>query len=613
MTTKRQITDLPAEIKQQIFREYFKAQGGYVYDGQSDKLRNADKTPIDLSLIYTCRSIANDCKRLPLAVNSIHFSTLYREDWRSLAGCFNFVATYYYVLQQDIVLHLAHLITPEMHAQLGKKFPNFRSKLEAERAFHFRVWDTSDRVRSDQDLDNTNTSNHMRPALCEFVWEFFEFNISRFGPDHRFASSFMGCAWVDGCAPNLPRDYQPDDCERAYRRWDDDSGEVCQCLTHCLQLIADENPEEFGNRVYTYLPHWVGKYPAKDFLDLRFERWAIPSQSQVENAMGRLAIPSFVWDLPNTWSYNWIYEDHDDYKKDIPPDQCLNDHESLPLEFDARAREVIRFSAAASAIRFLGLLSDTQRTQIRTLILHEDSPSVNRMSLHVNGLVPFLRENPLLRIERRVNVVNTIDITGTYGDGSQIASNWVNECCEVFLTDDTMIESISPWLIDAVSIYNEDIPAGSVTLLLESHPFSEFCTEAFQQLIHRRIAWGQAMRECLEEGLLKHLTGIQVEALKRQFTFGNGFKEAIAHLVNQTSMVLRCDFNPGVPEGCQTTVDEVRAYPPADVWDYWKTKLFGYSYVDLPEPWTRESIAKTYEIETQDEYLRSRARDSQQC
>ncbi|KAF5230082.1 hypothetical protein FAUST_10008 [Fusarium austroamericanum] len=144
MVTERRITHLPAEIGQKIFREHFKVQGGYVYDGQSDKLRNADNTPIDLSLIYTCRSIANDCKNLPLSVNTIHFSTLYREDWRSLAGCFNLVATYYYVLQQDIVLHLAHLITPEMHAQLEKRFPTFRAKLEAERAFHFQVWNTGD-------------------------------------------------------------------------------------------------------------------------------------------------------------------------------------------------------------------------------------------------------------------------------------------------------------------------------------------------------------------------------------------------------------------------------------------------------------------------------------
>ncbi|KAJ4004131.1 hypothetical protein NW752_010792 [Fusarium irregulare] len=87
------LTNLPLKIRQQIFGEYFRVPGGYVYDGKSDKLRNADGTPIDLSLIYTCRSIANDCKHLPLATNTLHFSTLYREDWRSLAGCFNLAAT----------------------------------------------------------------------------------------------------------------------------------------------------------------------------------------------------------------------------------------------------------------------------------------------------------------------------------------------------------------------------------------------------------------------------------------------------------------------------------------------------------------------------------------
>jgi hypothetical protein len=38
------LTDLPLEIRQQIFGDYFKVPGGYVYDGQSDKLRNADNT-----------------------------------------------------------------------------------------------------------------------------------------------------------------------------------------------------------------------------------------------------------------------------------------------------------------------------------------------------------------------------------------------------------------------------------------------------------------------------------------------------------------------------------------------------------------------------------------
>ncbi|KAG8665401.1 hypothetical protein FPOAC2_10472 [Fusarium poae] len=609
MATKLRITDLPLELRQQIFREYFKVEGGYVYDGQADKLRNADDTPIDLSLSYTCRSIANDCNGLPLAVNTIHFSTLYREDWRSLAGCFNLVATYYYVLQQDIVLHLAHLITPEMHAQLENKFPGFRSKLEAERAFHSRAWATDNGVRSDQDLDNTDTSNHTRPAACQFIRKFYNTNIGDYDGDD--PTYFRGYAWIHEDVPYNSRTLRTDICEIAYKRWDTYSGEVRQCLTHCLRLIADENPEEFGNQVYTSLPHWVGKYPAKEFFDLRFDCWAIPSQSQLRNAMGRLEIPDIIWDLPNTWDHHWIYKNVEDFRKNVPPDQCLNHNEPLPLEFNFRGREKSIFSAAAAAIRFLGLLSDTQRNRICSLILHEDAPCVNIMSLHGNGLLPFIRENPSLRIERRVSVIDTTDVTHERGMMSQITGAWAEGNDWSYIPTETMIPHVSQWVLDAIAIEKEDIPAGSLTLLLESHPYADACTEAFQHMIHNRIACGKAFRKCMEENFFEGLTDREMKALGYKVSLEDGFEEAIMHLVNQTSDVIRCDFNPGVPENYQTLVNKVRD------WGLGFSESLGYRLQDLTEieiqgECYKQSVLKAYEFETQEEYLRSRARDSQQ-
>ncbi|KAF4424486.1 hypothetical protein F53441_14233 [Fusarium austroafricanum] len=101
MAPKHHLTALPSEIRQQIFKECLRVDGGYVYDAQSDKLTNANDahSPIDLSLRYTCRSIADDTRNIPLAVNMIHFSTAFREDWRSLAGCFNLAATTYHMLE----------------------------------------------------------------------------------------------------------------------------------------------------------------------------------------------------------------------------------------------------------------------------------------------------------------------------------------------------------------------------------------------------------------------------------------------------------------------------------------------------------------------------------
>ncbi|QPC74463.1 hypothetical protein HYE68_005215 [Fusarium pseudograminearum] len=589
MSTGLRITDLPAEIRQQIFREYFAITGGYVYNGQSDKLRTIDNTPIDLSLIYTCRSIANDCKRLPLAVNTIQFSTLYREDWRSLAGCFNLVATYYYVLQQDIVLHLAHLITPEMHMQLEKKFPNFRSKLEIERAFHFRVWDTGD--------DNTSQVR-FRPAACQFVDEFFEWNIDCILPNQRY--EYDGYGLVHNCvrhsATSTRDNYRrvPGLVDRDFRRWDKYSGEIRQCLTHCLQLIAEEYPEEFGDHVFTCLPHWRGKYPAHDFLGLRFETWAIPSRSQVASAMDRLGIPDFAWKLSETW----IYEEN---PLSLGPPEF--DDEDPPFDFEFRTREKIRFSAASSAIRFIGLLSTTQRTSIRTIVLHEDSASVNDMSLHGYGLVPFLKENPALQIQRRINIINTLHavchVATAVWEVLYDTMNWS-------LRDETLIPNLSRWLLNAAGASNEGIPVGSLTLLLETDDNPKVGTDIFQQRVHYCIARDQAWPKCLEEGLLQPLTGSQVEVLRGRFTLDDDFKNAIVQLVNQSSTVFRCDFDPGVPQGCEAFVNAAKAIIPGDIWEYWSSTEWLNNYINLARTEEdKDATLRQYDIQTSQECILS--------
>ncbi|WXC51096.1 hypothetical protein QX201_010801 [Fusarium graminearum] len=414
----------------------------------------------------------------------IQFSTLYREDWRSLAGCFNLVATYYYVLQQDIVLHLAHLITPEMHMQLERKFPNFRSKLEIERAFHFRVWDTGD--------DNTSQVR-FRPAACQFVDEFFEWNIDCILPNNRY--EYEGYGSVHNCirySATSTRDghrWYLGPVDRGLRRWDKYSGEIRQCLTHCLQLIAEEYPEEFGDHVFTCLPHWRSKYPAHDFLGLRFETWAIPSRSQVASAMDRLGIPDFARKLPDTW----IYEEN---PLSLGPPEF--DDDDLPFDFEFRIRKKIRFSAAASAIRFIGLLSTTQRTSIRTIVHHEDSA------------------------------------------------------------------------YNAVSI--SSIPSTLFATLLP--PYGRYYS--------------------------------QVEVLRGRFTLDDDFKNAIVQLVNQSSTVFRCGFDPGVPQGCEAFVNTARAIIPGDIWEYWSITEWLNNYINLARTEEdKDATLRQYDIQTSQECILS--------
>lgn len=599
MVNRRRITDLPPEIRRQIFSDYFKVSGGYVYDGMSDKLRNADETPIDLSLAYTCRLIAQDCRNLPLAVNTIHFHTLYREDWRSLAGCFNLAATYYNLLQQDLVLHLAHLITPDMHTQLEREFPTFKSKLKAEREFHFKVWRTGE----DTSSANTVAGNPLdpaRPTICEWIQDFFKFQVLdliKYGP-----YSYTGYGRVHVEIGDTPR-YSHDDldqCDHAYKRWDSGSGEIHRCLAQCLRLIANESPEEFSSRIYAYLPHWTGKYPAENFFDLRFEYWAIPERHQVSNAMELLGIPVLVWKFPDMWRYDGDF--FNKLPQSFPPKPFSDELENPTFDFKMRVREKIRFSAAAAAIRFLGLLPKTQRTGIRTIIIHEDYPSVNRSPLYGNGLIPFLKENTLLRIDRRVNIANTV-LTICSGP-EDMADTVARNSDRSFFTNELDISEISNLLLEALAVANADIPAGSFTLLLESGPESHLCTEAFQQLIHGQMAMNMALGECADMGLLRSLTSRQMTLLKHEFGFEDEFTDAIAQLVNQTSNVLRGDFNPGLPQDHQSIVDAVGKA--ADVWEYLED--FIYKYFETPDHLeTRERYAQMFEFQTQDEYRRSLA------
>jgi hypothetical protein len=67
-TPKAAFLDLPLELRQQIYHDYFKVDGGYVYDGDSDKLVQANGQPINISLRYTCRSVAAETKPFPLVL-----------------------------------------------------------------------------------------------------------------------------------------------------------------------------------------------------------------------------------------------------------------------------------------------------------------------------------------------------------------------------------------------------------------------------------------------------------------------------------------------------------------------------------------------------------------
>ncbi|CCT69653.1 uncharacterized protein FFUJ_05557 [Fusarium fujikuroi IMI 58289] len=594
---RKRLTDLPSEIRQQIFEECLKVDGGYAYNAQTDKLTNADqaRTPIDLSLRYTCRSIARDTATIPLAVNTIYFST--SDDRRSLAGCFNLVATAYYILEQDFVFHLAEFITPEMFAQIDAKFPRFRSMFESELAIHDICNPVRDRPRS-----TTELVNRIRPSSCRWVESFFRQNVDN--PDVYGPFAYVSFASIHEQDFMNPSGSLPGD---SHDRWQQQSGDVRDALSYCLRLIAKEAPREFNNQVHKTLPHWVGKYHPQEFLGLKFNLWDIPSREDVAHALDLLHIHDFAWKLPELWTYpHQFYRELGDPVEPRPEnaERCQYDAEyenptRLVDRFDYRYRHKIRFSAAATAIRFMSRLPAEQRTQIRRIILHEDSPSVNMPSLHAQGLVPLYQENPLLQVERRVSVFGCIH------SWAGPEKEWMTRDKPRSLYGPTFLLTLESWLIDALSVRDLDIPSGSFIFNLWGGSYGDLCTEVFQGCIHMALAEGPAFDKCCELDLFSSTTN-QLSATPDKFFLDPRFREAVKHLVNKTS-ILRSDFHPGVPVDPNVLVEETKGMD--DVgrrisrWDYhgrsFSCKIPADLYYDFILP-------PQFDFQTREQYIESR-------
>ncbi|EEU44580.1 uncharacterized protein NECHADRAFT_85259 [Fusarium vanettenii 77-13-4] len=603
------LVTLPFELRARIFHYYFKVDGGYVFNGDSEKLTTADNNPIDLALIYTCRSVANETRNMPLTINTITFSTLYREDWRGLAGCFNAVSTYHRLLEADLVVRLARFMTPDMYSQLALKFPTLAPQIQKESRHHENClahyetgrWPSDSESESDSDSDSD--SDYESEGNLDDI----------FGPDSdsekEKTNPSDGCyEWRHGRSTQSYRFWyekhlQLGGSENFYRSlgsidhdkighllrhdWEGGSWAIQAAMSYCLRLLAEKERAEFARLVYGALPGWVDTYPAHELLDLRFEPWAIPSLSEVARATSRFKA-DVAWKLLEPWYYTppMAYNPPGVYDRLHPPT-------------GVRCREKIRFSAAATAIRFLQRLPASQRLQIRNLVLHEDHRSVGTPSTHAQGLAPFFKENPRLRVVRRVSVLGCIE--GSLGN-PQKAAQRLQEQKDGRSNPARVFDllrfpwRLAEWLVDALAVTDVGIPAESFTFILEAGPHADFCTDIFQQAIHRDIAWDRAYKACINRGLIVCRPSQRLRRVVDQ-----GLEEAMEHLLNQTSF-LRSDFNPGHPWNFENLVEETSHLDNLRWTNKWAFR----------QPWNLDfpptlDIAKSYsdnfEIQTEDDYL----------
>ncbi|EMT73757.1 hypothetical protein FOC4_g10002783 [Fusarium odoratissimum] len=518
--TPKALTSLPSEIRQQIFKECLAVDGGYVYDVQADKLTNAD----------------------------------------------------------------AHLITPEMFAELELMCPGYQALLEIELVRH-ETW-----IHENNNREYNFEADKLRPAVCSMVRQFMKkVDLIKMNGKSLICPFRLFHNEADANAGGGLDDRQP--------QWT--QGELREATSYCLKLISEAQPDEFARYVYKSLPHWIGNHPAEDFVNFKFNLWDIPSREHVANMLELLDIGPFVWELPATWHYAPLsFYDH--VGKSVPQDRRSPEFEkpdSLLEHFTRRCREKLRFSATAAAIRFLQGLAISQRKQVRRVILHEDLPSVNLPSRHTQGLVPFVFG---CMTSQRPNSIRAL-INTEEGDDMLPRPEIVDREFEA---------SIYYWLLDAFAVVDSGLDTKCFTFVLEAGPHSDYCAELFQRVIQTEISKSKAWKICLETGLLASLRPTTRHSNTIRYEKDPRFEKLVEHLVNQAS-IFRCDFNPGVLLDVAALVEDARVRHGESIFDKWVSKWL-FDIIPLPYDLYHDMmVAPNYEFQTRQEYIELRGKGFQ--
>ncbi|TDZ28840.1 hypothetical protein C8035_v003958 [Colletotrichum spinosum] len=120
--------DLPREVRDLIYEQYVSIPGGYVLgDFERNTLKGADGTPIDLSLMRTCKAIAREMKGVALASNTLNFSTFYSEDHRTAAGRFDIMINEFHSLMGFFFEKAGHasFVPDDVWAEMRRAYPMF--------------------------------------------------------------------------------------------------------------------------------------------------------------------------------------------------------------------------------------------------------------------------------------------------------------------------------------------------------------------------------------------------------------------------------------------------------------------------------------------------------
>ncbi|KAF2439618.1 hypothetical protein P171DRAFT_490310 [Karstenula rhodostoma CBS 690.94] len=187
-------------------------------------------------------------------------------------------------------------------------------------------------------------------------------------------------------------------------------------------------------------------------------------------------------------------------------------------------------SAAAMCIHFLSSITNEALLEIRNIRILEDHHAVGWAECHAQGLIPFCKKNPRLRIERKADLWRNLSVQTFHADMVRgVRRTYEDDILRSGVTSSAVIT----WIGEAIVLPSLGMPAGSFRLVIGgAHPREE------ASLLQHTL-WDATIQEALESSVRRRFVS-QSSPLKWRshicYKF-DGFPKALSDIRNGKSIV----------------------------------------------------------------------------
>lgn len=282
---------------------------------------------------------------------------------------------------------------------------------------------------------------------------------------------------------------------------------------------SNYNPRTHGRRNFC-------NCDPRNALALSHDPWAVPTEPEIDWRAYAVEPPMDYADPPNTLPFSGFVD-------------------GMKTQIDEKSNVKCCFSAAAVAVWFLASLPRPERMYMRRIVLLESRVSVAHPECHARGLIPFCRDNPLLRVERRVELWrNAFQADVKEPDGAMrdyvvgVHLRLRDYEDKGFLAPGAATRNVAVWIQEALALAPAGMPPGSFSLVFDGDPTPEHSSWVFETVVFRDAGWQAALDKSIA---LAHLSPSYFERRDSQCYISEAFPQAVRDIVNGTSVV-RCNF-----------------------------------------------------------------------